>query len=416
MSSTLLWFEENRRWKHDIPFFRITSHLTSWSCEVLKFPTGCRWSPKWWLPWEMAAVQAAPSVPLQPWVHRDMMRWPRMRCQKCKSSFAGGEVGNQNGLGWVLLLLLLLLVLLFLLVLLVVVVVVVVVSAFFFWNPWFDSRSPTSSPAEQLEHARLVAQLLLRFLNSSKGSIPDAAVARLCAVPLGCRGDLDVKEILLEGGFDVESDRSTFRKSRLMVIFHFLPKGSVFESRTTRPEPQSGCSTQVVQWTVSWGLSNVPSWLCNTLWRAKFLRNGFQLLCVLWTGLRKGLGSVGNLQGCTILLMEIITCFQWKGNIYGPKKVLVIRSYSWVFFRTWSWINRRQLQQWRTSPLSWPNTVAKRLMLHTDLQTRPWWCWWGDVAPTLWWGNFPAPRSFPRTHSRFFFQKVKESMLPHIRP
>jgi len=84
-----------------------------------------------------------------------------------------------------------------------------------------------------LEHARLVAQLLLRFLNSSKGSIPDAAVARLCAVPLGCRGDLGVKEILLEGGFDVESDRSTFRKSRLMVIFHFLPTGIVFESRIT---------------------------------------------------------------------------------------------------------------------------------------------------------------------------------------
>lgn len=91
-----------------------------------------------------------------------------------------------------------------------------------------------------------MAQLLLRFLNSSKGSIPDAAVARLCAVPLGCRGDLGVKEILFEGGFDVESDRSTFRKSRLMVIFQFLATGIVFESRTTRPEPQN-CSTQVVQ-------------------------------------------------------------------------------------------------------------------------------------------------------------------------
>jgi len=50
----------------------------------------------------------------------------------------------------------------------------------------FICRSPTSSPAEQLEHARLVAQLLLRFLNSSKGSIPDAAVARLCAVSQQC--------------------------------------------------------------------------------------------------------------------------------------------------------------------------------------------------------------------------------------
>lgn len=49
----------------------------------------------------------------------------------------------------------------------------------------FICRS-VSSPAEQLEHARLVAQLLLRFLGSAKGAVNDAAVSRLCAVSQQC--------------------------------------------------------------------------------------------------------------------------------------------------------------------------------------------------------------------------------------
>eukprot|EP00435_Cladocopium_sp_Y103_P049461 s508_g14.t3 len=49
----------------------------------------------------------------------------------------------------------------------------------------FICRS-SCSPAEQLEHARLVAQLLLRFLGSAKGAVNDAAVSRLCAVSQQC--------------------------------------------------------------------------------------------------------------------------------------------------------------------------------------------------------------------------------------
>ena len=50
---------------------------------------------------------------------------------------------------------------------------------------WISECRSVSSPAEQLEHARLVAQLLLRFLGSAKGAVNDAAVSRLCAVSLG---------------------------------------------------------------------------------------------------------------------------------------------------------------------------------------------------------------------------------------
>ena len=130
-----------------------------------------------------------------------------------------------------------------------------------------------------------------------------------------------------------------------------------------------------------------------------------------------GLGSVGNSRGCTILLMEIITCFQWKGNIYGPKKgthdqelQLSLLSYLELDKQTTTSAVEDlsfELAQHGGKALDAAHRSPDKAM--AMLAGR---CGTNPVMREL-----PGSPVIPKDSLPFFFsQKVKESMLPHIRP